>query len=87
MRSALPTKADVALMKSMPRAPDAADAPHVARWYKNIASYSALEVYVCGRGGGSSGETCARSRWVVTCWEGHESCIFSYGGFLPVERT
>lgn len=41
---ALPTKADVALMKSIPRAPDAADAPHVARWYKNIASYSALEV-------------------------------------------
>ncbi|GAB0494179.1 hypothetical protein MMPV_005469 [Pyropia vietnamensis] len=41
---ALPTKADVALMKSIPRAPDAAEAPHVARWYKNIASYSALEV-------------------------------------------
>lgn len=76
MRSALPTKADVALMKSMPRAPDAADAPHVARWYKNIVSYSSLEVYVCGRGGGSSGETCAQRWWVVTCWEGHESCIF-----------
>lgn len=52
MCSALPTKADVALMKSIPRAPDAADAPHVARWYKNIASYSALEVYVCRRGRG-----------------------------------
>lgn len=44
--SALPSKADVALLKSIPTAPDASVAPHVARWYKNIASYSPLEVYV-----------------------------------------
>ncbi|OSX68946.1 hypothetical protein BU14_2058s0002 [Porphyra umbilicalis] len=44
----LPTKADVALMKSMPKAPDASSAPHVARWYKNIASYSPVEVAAFG---------------------------------------
>ncbi|OAX77056.1 hypothetical protein ACJ72_08649 [Emergomyces africanus] len=36
-----PTQADVVTFKAFKNAPDAAKYPHVARWYKHIASYQA----------------------------------------------
>ena len=36
-----PSQADVVVFKAISSAPDAASAPHVARWYKHIQSYSA----------------------------------------------
>ena len=77
--SPLPTKADVALMKSMPKAPDASSAPHVARWYKNIASYSPVEVYVFG----AICEGCCAGLWQYR--RGLLACVVALWGMaLPI---
>lgn len=49
----VPSQADVTTFDAVKSAPDAKKYPHVARWYRHIASFSAGERKAFGAGGGA----------------------------------